>query len=288
LRLGQERTEAGRIIRHRLETKYSSILRETRPFEGGYLSWSDDASRGIATFEIMNHGKRLVAAVSRRLYFDADGPSTTDIVAGLRKKYGKEAWARKQSAILWTFGAGKSQANKCAGLVDLMAPRGKWGNEWRPRLSKAERQQQRQQTAQVAKNRGKTYKTCLKKVEVKLLALFSNGNQPSKQQQAELNNETAQCQQDFESGAANQTAAAEAPRLPMLIGIGGSPQDYAEYSSCGPVVISLFNHGADGGLKDASFILFDPAWIADQPAFAFKGGMGTGPAAKADKKKIDL
>jgi len=74
----------------------------------------------------------------------------------------------------------------------------------------------------------------------------------------------------------------------MMIGTGGSPQDYAEYSSCGPVVISLFNHGAGGRLKDASFILFDPALIANQPAFAFKGDMGTGPAAKAGKKKIDF
>ncbi len=288
LRLGQEGTKATSIMLHRLETKYGSTFKETRPFEGGFLSWSDDASRGIAHFDIMNHGKRLVAAISRRLYFDADGPSRADIVAGLRKKYGREAWSSKQSAMLWTFGADKSQANKCAGLVDLIQPRGKWSHEWRPRLSSAERQQQRQQTAQSAQDRGKTFKICLKKVETNLLALYSNGNQPSAQQQAALNDELTKCQQDFESGATTQTTVAETARLPMMVGTGGSPQDYAEYSSCGPVVISLFNQGADGGLKDASFVLFDPAWIASQPAFAFKGGMGTGPAAKAGKKKIDF
>ena len=61
---------------------------------------------------------------------------------------------------------------------------------------------------------------------------------------------------------------------------------YAAYET-GPVVIAILNADANGGVKDAAFVLFDPSWIANQPAFAFKGG-GATAAAGGGKKKIDF
>ncbi len=51
--------------------------------------------------------------------------------------------------------------------------------------------------------------------------------------------------------------------------------------------LAILNADANGGVKDAAFVLFDPSWIADQPAFAFKGG-GATAAAGGGKKKIDF
>ena len=67
-----------------------------------------------------------------------------------------------------------------------------------------------------------------------------------------------------------------------MVGPEGDPETYAKYETCGPVVIALLNTDTKGKVMDASFVLFDPAWIAQQPAFFFKS------ANEGTNKMIDF
>jgi hypothetical protein len=66
----------------------------------------------------------------------------------------------------------------------------------------------------------------------------------------------------------------------------GDPQGYQKYAACGPVVISRLNADAADKVSDASFMLFDPSWIASQPTVAFKAGPGA--AADSGGANIDF
>ncbi len=59
-------------------------------------------------------------------------------------------------------------------------------------------------------------------------------------------------------------------RTIFMIGAEGTPGDYSMYEACGPVLIARLNKNKSGKIKDMSMVLFDPSWIASQPAAAFK------------------
>jgi hypothetical protein len=262
LRLGMDKKEASAIVVRKLKTNASATLKETRPFEGGTLRWTDDANRGIALFFINNHGRDLVAGISRRVYFGENGPSKSKITEGLRKKYGAETWSDENRALVWTFstGSGKSSSNDYANLVDLLTSRDHWSRKWKPRLTREERFG----ATQKKQEKFTDYIKCLQDAE-----------QGPK-------GDMAICNQKL--GPQSSTQSAKKPKLPIMIKAEGTSGIYAKYQTSGPVVIVLFNKDANSRVKDVSFILFDPAWIARQPAFVFKNGGGTSRA----KAEIDF
>lgn len=290
LQLGMERTTAGAIVRLRMETRAVARLQETRPFEGGGLSWSDDAGRGIALFFIKNHGRDLVAGVSRRLYFDGDGPTTAQIVDGLRGKYGPEAWRDGDRVLAWAFPTGPDgvSAGSLAEIVALLSPRGNWSGRWAPRLTpeqQAEAQRRAQEQRQARLN---DQITCLNEAQVKANPFLDEDDHSDTRYTEKFNEEMAIFNERFgPTSTASSPAQDEEPRLPIMIGPHRTPGNYAQYGT-GPVVIAILNADANGDVTDAAFVLFDPSWIAGQPAFAFKGGGGPTAAAGGGKKKIDF
>ena len=70
-------------------------------------------------------------------------------------------------------------------------------------------------------------------------------------------------------------------RAPLIVGPGGSAREYRRWADCGPVVVAHLPVDRRGGVIDAAFTLFDPAWLAEQPDFlAARGGV--------TKRKIDF
>ncbi len=70
-------------------------------------------------------------------------------------------------------------------------------------------------------------------------------------------------------------------RAPLIVGPGGSAREYRRWADCGPVVVAHLRVDRRGGVIDAAFTLFDPAWLAEQPDFLFARGGVT-------KRKIDF
>lgn len=62
------------------------------------------------------------------------------------------------------------------------------------------------------------------------------------------------------------------PRQPLLISADGSPEAYAAYSDCGPLLFAYVNPDADGKLADLALVLFDPQWLAELPRYRFNRG----------------
>lgn len=73
-----------------------------------------------------------------------------------------------------------------------------------------------------------------------------------------------------QSSGASESGA----RLPFMVKASGTSGLYAGYESCGVVTIAHLNTDDAGIVKDISSVLFDPSWLARQPAFAFKSGGG--------------
>ncbi len=147
----------------------------------------------------------------------------------------------------------------------------------------------RQREREKRQARPNAYLKCLTDAEVKARPLLNRGDHNSTQYMNKYNEELAICEQKYGSGATalSQSQKVAEPRLPVMIGPEGEPGIYARYRASGPVVIALLNADASGRMKDASFVLFDPAWIAGQPAFAFKSGGGRSAAGKSAKRKIE-
>ncbi len=72
-----------------------------------------------------------------------------------------------------------------------------------------------------------------------------------------------------------------------MIGPGSDPETYRRYAACGPVVVSVLTLDRRDRVADAAFVLFDPAWIAEQPAFVFADG-GSSASGGRKKRKIDF
>ncbi len=72
-----------------------------------------------------------------------------------------------------------------------------------------------------------------------------------------------------------------------MIGAGGEPDAYRRYRACGPMVVSVLTLDRRDRVADAAFVLFDPAWIAEQPAFVFADG-GSRAGGGRKKRKIDF
>jgi hypothetical protein len=273
LQLGMESKEARSIVINELGNNEGARLKKARPFEGGMLRWTEDANRGIALFYINNNDRNLVAGVSRRIYFGDNGPAPTDIIDGLRKKYGAETWSDGDRALVWAFPTGSeiTSTNGYADLVEQLAPRANWTGPWKPRgLTGEEKLQSMQKESENAENNLK----CVQNIMNKLGSV--HGGSGENEYMKVFNEEKAICDQKF--GPKSPTQKTGGPRLPLMIRAEGNPGVYAQYKASGPVVIVLINKDVNDQVKDASFILFDPAWMASQPAFVFESGAGSSGA----------
>jgi hypothetical protein len=75
-------------------------------------------------------------------------------------------------------------------------------------------------------------------------------------------------------------------RLPVAPAADEAWTGFAAHAACGPVLVALLNGEQGGPLADAAFAVFDPAWIAAQPGFAFAAAPAQG--AKRKKRRIDF
>lgn len=64
-------------------------------------------------------------------------------------------------------------------------------------------------------------------------------------------------------------------QLPVL-DAEGSADDYARFADCGPLLFAFLNDNGQGAIGDLSLVLFDPAWMAEQPAFRFRPRAASG------------
>ena len=56
---------------------------------------------------------------------------------------------------------------------------------------------------------------------------------------------------------------------PPTVAAGAARADFAALADCGVVVIARFGGPSGDAVQDASMVMFDPAWIAEQPDIAF-------------------
>ncbi len=290
LQLGMDRRSADALVQRRMDGQANASLREAHPFSQGMLRWTKDASRGIALFTVKTRdSKELVAGISRRLYFAEKQPAAAQIADGLRKKYGQETWSEGLDTLVWAFPgelADPSGAN-CHELADLVVAREGWSRPWAPQYSPAEQQQKRQQEMQARQAQSTAHMNCVMAASSKIQPDADEHDEGYGAEYMDLmNKEIAACDAKFgKPGAAyGQTAMAEDSKEPLMTRPEGAPGTYAKYAACGPVVISHLNADAAGKVKDASFVLFDPAWLATQPTIAFKAG----PADTAADTQIDF
>lgn len=262
LRLGMSLNDANNFIR-RQSVKQNTTLKDTRPFEKAALHWTKDANHGIAVFSVVNGEHERVAAVSRRLYMGDKKMTAGQVISGLRKKYGRELWSNGNQTLLWAFSKGskKPSAKMCSGLVKLIEPRSGWNRTWGPGKKSSKASKQRQSTSMARVGR-----------QQECMAKHGMPSSPATMQvfascmQGLTTNASAPSQSGGKSGVS--------ARLPFMIKASGNPKLYARYKACGPVVIARINKGRKGVLTDMSLVLFDPDWIARQPAFAFRSGKG--------------
>lgn len=269
LRLGMPLNEANNFIR-RQSVKQNTTLKDTRPFEKATLYWTDDGNHGIAVFSLVNGEYERVAAVSRRLYFGDKGPSRSEIIDGLRKKYGAELWSDSDRVKLWSMadGAQKPSGKMCSGLVNLIEPREGWSRAWGAGSSAAREDRRAARQADMSA-RMSAQQECVAKYGMPM------GGQPGAVNM-QMMQELQRCLQEKALGtqAAPAAPAGTSARLPMTVKASGSPKLYEGYQACGPVIVAYLNSDTGGALKDLSLVLFDPGWIARQPAFAFASDAG--------------
>lgn len=262
LRLGMPLSDAKNFIK-RQSIKYNTTLKDTRPFEKASLYWSEDANHGIAVFSLVNGEHERVAAVSRRLYMGDKKMTAGRVIDGLRKKYGRELWSSGGRTLLWASpeGSKKPSAKKCSGLAELVEPRAGWNRTWATGTKRATAREQRQAAAMAA-------------VAPQQECMAKHGMPASPEDMQVL----ARCIREL---AANATAPPESSgasgsgaRLPFMVKASGTSGLYAGYESCGVVTIAHLNTDDAGIVQDISSVLFDPSWLARQPAFAFGSGGG--------------
>ena len=126
------------------------------------------------------------------------------------------------------------------------------------------------------------YMACIQKVTDDLMPMMDQAGHGAAvndtQYMQKLNEGMAACESRFGAQAAN-TAATPKPvpekRLPMMIGPVGQPATYERFKDLGPVLVVKLAGG--DRLTDASFVLFDPGWIAARPKALFAApGMVSG------------
>ena len=277
MRLGMKDVETSDLLRRQQVSKFSA-LRETRPFEGATLQWTKDNNHGIALFYLRSgeSNSKRVAAVSRRLYFADKAPTVKEAVNGLKKKYGAALWSSGERTMLWAFpGEGRRPSAKtCSGLTKLVAPRGGWDKEWSAGTSRSRTRKERRAAAMSA-------------VAPQQQCMAKHGMPSTPEAMMEFR----RC---IEELAANPAASSQSAggggsgaRLPFMIKASGAPELYVGYESCGAVTIAHLTTDAAGKLKDMSLVLFDPGWIADQPAFVFTTG-GSGGVRGSGGSGIDF
>ena len=262
LRLGMPLNDADNFIK-RQSMKYNTTLKDSRPFEKASLYWTEDSNHGIAVFSLVNGEQERVAAVSRRLYMGDKKLTANQVVNGLRKKYGQELWSNGNHTLLWASpeGSKKPSAKMCSGLAELIEPRAGWNRAWSSGNKRSKAISQRQAAA-------------MSIVAPQQQCMAKHG-MPSSPEDMQI---LARCIQEF---AANATAPSQSTeesksdaRLPFMVKATGTSELYAGYESCGAVTIAYFDTDDTGIVKDISSVLFDPSWIARQPAFAFKSDKG--------------
>ncbi len=283
LRLGMSENDTTGLLK-RQQVHGFAMLNETRPFEKANLQWTKDANHGIALFFITNGGSysKRVAAVSRRLYVGDKKMTSDQVINGLRKKYGQELWANGSQKLLWAFptGSAKPSPKACAGLAKLIEPRVGWNRDWAA-SSSGGRSSSAQRRA-TGSSRMNAYSECMAQVGMGAGGPVGGGSNPMGGPQGMAKAmELQRCIKEKglmsggkPSSTTTQTKGNSNTRLPMMIKANGSPSRYAGYKACGPVVIANINKDGKGALTDMSMVLFDPDWIAHQPAFAFKSGKG--------------
>jgi len=264
LRLGMPFNDARKYVQKESFAR-GVTLKDTRPFEKAELHITEDRNGGLATFFIRNGEFERLAAVSRRLYFDEGEMPASKVKAGLRKKYGEESWSRGNDVLLWLDSAAKVSPKSCSGVVDLIDERDGWNNGgWRLGSRRASR---RDPAIGASMDANQVRQQCMSKYGMQ------GGGVPGPDMMAQMQN-LQRCMMEQMAGITPTSPTKgkeESRRLPMMVKMTGSPEQYSRYSACGPVLVAKFNNGKSGSLRSLSLVLFDPDWIARQPAFAFKG-----------------
>lgn len=130
LRLGMTWGEADTLLMREMDiskkdrNKYVEMANEPRPFKSGILYFSKRGDHGIAFYYLRNNNNKLVAAVSRRLYFDEKGQPADPIREALVEKYGPTDWS-KGDTLLWVTAPhsdGPPLGALCSKLADKLSP----------------------------------------------------------------------------------------------------------------------------------------------------------------------
>jgi peptidoglycan hydrolase-like protein with peptidoglycan-binding domain len=301
LRLGDSENEALRAVSNRLDSSLAPTLKDPRPFENAQFIWSQDGSEGIALFTVRNNARRVVAGISRRLYFDSGGPATAEILEGLRNKYGDETWLSGDGTWIWAFSQHAlsqtkegCEADECAALAGLVVPRDGWSRAWQRQFSTGQTDQAPPQAAQQHGAQSQAYLACVQRLEAELAPMIAqaghghSGDTADEKAYVRLFNMGMEaCQSSLGSReimAGDAAPQEQAARLPMMIDVAGNQSLYAKFAGLGPVLVVRLTQSDK--LEDASFALFDPAWLATRPSFAFvEEGAGD---AKSNQEKIEF
>ena len=273
IRLGMGMIEARSLARREVDNNRGERAKEPRPFMDGTLYISRDGNQGIAIYSFQNNGQEeKIAGVSRRIYFDKDGPAEEQISRAMRAKYGKEHWHDGNGMLLWAPEA-HLPVETCAETQKFIIERGDWTRPWQAGGSRPELARPR--TTVVSSDR---VTQCMQeanlKVEKKLaekgLDHHNDGEKYWIAYNALTQHEIEQCQLVPTTGASGaNTMSDRGERLPMMIDVAGEPADYAAYEGCGPLLFIKVNQKATGIISDISTVLFDPSWIAEMPPFMF-------------------
>lgn len=261
LRLGMSEKKARSVMqRQRFSSRASTD--DPRPFHDATLQWTRDDTHGIALYYLYSGGEKRLAAVSRRLYFDNKNTRIDQVRDGLRKKYGKESQASASGTLLWV-GKGKSGTRSCKRLEKKLAERTDWSRKWKaPRV----RGSQSMSTGSAQS----VSQACMSKYGFKPGMMPGAGTFDISKMMG-----LQQCMSQ-QAGKMIPGSSGRKQRATMMIAKEGAPQDYQKFASCGPVIIASQHNDASGKLTDVSLVLFDPAWLAELPAYLFKQSGSTG------------
>ncbi len=130
IRLGMKWYETEQIQQRELHVENMSVGEQRRstkhagPFKSGVMYTTESQDHMLATYELSNMGESKVGAVSRRIFFDGDAPSLSNIIESMSEKYGEPLWSEGRH-YLWLFGNGDDRANidtagECAGIRTML------------------------------------------------------------------------------------------------------------------------------------------------------------------------
>lgn len=277
IRLGTNFNDAERAAYQRFSENGYMKSRHKRPypFENSSLLWErKSANEGIALFSIRGHQQReLLAGIGRRLYFGEQGPKKSDIVKGLRDKYGREA-SSSSNALVWAFPPANSKLkdkSKCAPLAKMIRGRGGWEPGWKQPIDRQAQQAKLQAERSVVQTK---YQACTTKVQNDYMKKFEGASESKiNKLSIEMQQEISVCSNEYSAANSKLSSSVQSDnrpeRKPLMIE-GGNPKGFHSYRACGPVLVTTFAHGEGGRLKGAAFVLFDPSWVGRQPGFMFK------------------